>query len=395
MLDAAQAVQQPRLSTIINQGHPARCRESTGERKEHGTLDTRPTIFIGSSSEAQGIVDAFHSHLEDVAEVFPWKYGVLKSGEFTLESLVKALNRFDFAALILTPDDLIESRGTTSNSPRDNVIFEIGLFIGRLGRERVFLISERNSDLKIPTDLLGVKCINYRAGTVSDGFDALLRSTRPAFRELETRMKEIGCLPSGSAKTSRYGMLEYSDTVRDRDAQYMDAIEGATNELYINGTALSNMVLNSWGAIIRKSRTARVNLLMLDPQLAENLMITDLMETTYRTDVLRSAQLSVDKISAQVRQLPDAQRANIKLYLTKYFMPISALVADPNSGYGRMVVEVIGASSPSAEYFSRPRYFLEEEPTGRSMFMGYWRQIELLFSADRATLYEFDRAAGA
>lgn len=40
-----------------------------------------------------------------MAEVIPWRYGVFKSGESTLESLMKALNRFDFAVLILTPDN--------------------------------------------------------------------------------------------------------------------------------------------------------------------------------------------------------------------------------------------------------------------------------------------------
>jgi hypothetical protein len=331
-----------------------------------------------------------------VAEVIPWRYGVFKSGESTLESLLKALNRFDFAALILTPDDLVESRGGTSSSPRDNVIFEIGLFIGRLGRERVFIVSQRNSDLKIPTDLLGIKSIQYKAGAVGGGFDALLTSTRPAFRELESRMKEIGCLPPPAppVKMSRYGMLGYSDSVRDREAQYMDTVESAESELYINGTALSIMTLNSWGKVIEKSRTVGINLLMLDPQLAKRPAVANLIETTYRRGVLRAAQLTVDKIDSRVRQLPADQRKNIKLFVTRYFMPIAAAVADPNSGHGRMVVEVIGASSSDAEYFSRPRYVLQEESTDRPMFIGYWRQIELLFSEDRATLYQFDRNTG-
>jgi hypothetical protein len=354
-------------------------------------LDAKPTIFFGSSSEAISVVDAFQSHLEDAAEVIPWRYGVFKSGESTLESLIRALNRFDFAALILTPDDLVESRGGTSNSPRDNVIFEIGLFIGRLGRERVFVISEKDSGLKIPTDLLGIKCIQYRTGAADEGFDALLRATRPAFRELESRMKEIGCLsPAPPMNVPQYGMLGYSDSVRDRDAQYMDAIESATSELYINGTALSNMLLNSWGTIIKKSRTVCINLLMLDPQLTEDLSIASFIEATYRRDVLRAAQLTADKVCTHIRKLPDDQKANIRLYVTRYFMPIAAVVADPNSGHGRMVVEVIGASNLGAEYFSRPRYVLEEAPMGRSMFSGYWRQVEFLFSADRATLYQFD-----
>jgi predicted nucleotide-binding protein len=74
----------------------------------------------------ESIVDAFHSHLEDIAEVIPWKFGVFKSGESALESLVNALGRFDFAAFILGPDDLVESRGGKNASPRDNVVFELG-----------------------------------------------------------------------------------------------------------------------------------------------------------------------------------------------------------------------------------------------------------------------------
>jgi hypothetical protein len=354
-------------------------------------MPKKPTVFIGSSSEAIGIVDAFQSHLEDVAEVRPWGYGIFKSGESILESLINALKYFDFAVLILTPDDLVESRSGTSYSPRDNVIFEIGLFIGRLGRERVFIISERDTDLKVPSDLLGIKTIQYRGSAPSEGFDALRRSTRLAFRELESRMKELGPLPSAiTAKTSLYGLLEYSHSVRDREAQYMDTIESAMGELYINGTALSIMTLNSWGGIVRKSQNVSINLLMLDPLLAEDSSVANLFEATYRNDVLRSARVAVDRISSRVRQLPDRQRANIKLYVTRYFMPIAVAVADPNSGHGRMVIEVIGASNPDAEYFSRPRYVLEEEPVDRAMFVGYWRQVEYLFSKDHASIYEFD-----
>jgi hypothetical protein len=346
----------------------------------------KPAVFIGSSNEAARLVDALQSHLEDVAEVKPWKYGIFKSGESALESLMKVLKRVDFAVLILTPDDLVESRGGTRNSPRDNVIFEIGLFIGQLGRERVFILSERDSDLKIPSDLLGITTIQYRGSAPAEGFEGLRRCTRSAFRELESHMEELGSLSSAM----RYGMLEYSDSVRDRESQYMDIIESATSQLYINGTALSIMTLNSWGKIVTKSQTVSINLLMLDPQLAENAALADLIETTYRKDVLHAARVTVERISTRVRQLPDGQRANIKLYFTRYFMPIAVAVADPNSGHGKMVVEIIGASSADAEYFSRPRYVLEEDPADRAMFGGYWRQLQYLFSKDRAAICQFD-----
>jgi predicted nucleotide-binding protein len=150
----------------------------------------KPALFIGSSEEAMSIVDAFQSHLEGTIEVIPWRFGVFKSGESALESLVNALDRFDFAAFILTPDDLVQSRGHEQSSPRDNVIFEMGLFIGRLGRERVFVLHGQDTDLRIPTDLRGINTLRF-GGKASDKFDSLLRSTRSTFRELEGRVTEL------------------------------------------------------------------------------------------------------------------------------------------------------------------------------------------------------------
>jgi hypothetical protein len=69
---------------------------------------------------------------------------------------VRQAASFDFAILILTPDDAVTSRDAESFGPRDNVIFELGLFIGTLGRSRTFLLHQADSALKIPSDLAGV-----------------------------------------------------------------------------------------------------------------------------------------------------------------------------------------------------------------------------------------------
>jgi hypothetical protein len=78
-----------------------------------------------------------------------------------IESLERASSETDFAILVLTPDDVTMSRETEKPAPRDNVVFELGLFIGGLGRERCFLVHEQRADLKIPTDLLGVKAATF------------------------------------------------------------------------------------------------------------------------------------------------------------------------------------------------------------------------------------------
>src|SRR5215216_6625298 len=98
----------------------------------------KPSLFIGSSSEGLEIARAIELNLEHDAEVTIWSSGLFGLGMGTLETLVNSLDKFDFAALILTPDDTVTSRGDTSDSPRDNVLLELGLFVGRLGRQRTF-----------------------------------------------------------------------------------------------------------------------------------------------------------------------------------------------------------------------------------------------------------------
>ena len=117
----------------------------------------RPSVFIGSSTEGLKIAKALQVLLEDPCEVTIWSQGVfgLRS-QGTLESLVLALDEYDFAVLVLTADDLVTSREASAAAPRDNVLFELGLFMGGLGRNRTFIIYDRTAGLRLPSDLAGV-----------------------------------------------------------------------------------------------------------------------------------------------------------------------------------------------------------------------------------------------
>jgi predicted nucleotide-binding protein len=121
-----------------------------------------PSVFIGSSSEDLEIAHEVELHLENDAFATIWKNWGFGFGDSTLESLMNAVEQFDFAIMILNPNDLLESRGQEYTSPRDNVIFELGLFMGRLGRNRVFILHEQDNDLKLPSDLLGITRATYR-----------------------------------------------------------------------------------------------------------------------------------------------------------------------------------------------------------------------------------------
>jgi predicted nucleotide-binding protein len=122
---------------------------------------TKPSLVIGSSSEGLEFAWAVRALLDQDAEVTVWKEGFFRLGITYIETLMKDLPRFGFALLVFTPEDLVHSRDVAAFSARDNVIFELGLFMGRLGRERTFILYQADADLKIPTDLSGVTMATY------------------------------------------------------------------------------------------------------------------------------------------------------------------------------------------------------------------------------------------
>jgi hypothetical protein len=148
----------------------------------------RPALFIGSSTEGQELAFALQEGLDADAEVEVWSQGVFGLTETTLESLVLALDRFDFAALVVTPDDLSVKRGNSAPVPRDNVVFELGLFIGALGRERTFLVSDRTKTIEFPSDLAGVT----RATFAPHSSGNLVAALGAASTRIRGAMKRLG-----------------------------------------------------------------------------------------------------------------------------------------------------------------------------------------------------------
>jgi hypothetical protein len=124
-------------------------------------------MFIGSSIEALPVVTMIASAFSQHAECVPWNVAPEFStkGSFpTFTALCDAALRYDFSLFVLTPDDLITYRGNNFRAPRDNVLFEMGLFIGAIGPERVFAIVQQmdKPKMKIPSDLLGVNMPRFR-----------------------------------------------------------------------------------------------------------------------------------------------------------------------------------------------------------------------------------------
>jgi hypothetical protein len=164
---------------------------------QQGAIMVKPSLFIGSSSEGVEFARAVRTLLDRDVEASLWNEGFFKLGSTFIETLVNSIARFDFAVLLLTPDDLVSSRDKESFGPRDNVIFELGLFMGRLGRSRTFVVHEAEPKLKIPTDLSGVNTATYHWPRDDNNHIA---AVGPAADSIRLVIRELGVSESKTSK---------------------------------------------------------------------------------------------------------------------------------------------------------------------------------------------------
>src|SRR5688500_11253232 len=129
----------------------------------------KPRIFLGSSGKQEKLLRALTRGLEEVGQVEPWTTS-FNPGTTTLERLVELANEVDFSVFVFAQDDwttqspqVLPSPESGQASPRDNVVFEAGLFGGTLGMRRTFILHANGA--KLPSDLLGLTCVRYEAIT--------------------------------------------------------------------------------------------------------------------------------------------------------------------------------------------------------------------------------------
>jgi Predicted nucleotide-binding protein containing TIR-like domain len=139
---------------------------------EQNSKQGKPKVFIGSSSLAIEVAREIQIKLKKEADSTVWDQEDWL-GKSTLEHLMHILKDYDFAILVFQPNDVVEIKGEKMVATRDNVIFELGLFMGRLGREKVFIVLPSNPEdehlkTRIPSDLLGINFAMYSADSEAD-----------------------------------------------------------------------------------------------------------------------------------------------------------------------------------------------------------------------------------
>lgn len=199
----------------------------------------KPSVFIASSKEGLSVAEAINVNLDH--DTFPtlWRNGTFRPGSFVLVDLVKKSSVVDFAVFVFTPDDAATIRDETTHVVRDNVLFELGLFIGALGKERCYVVRPRNVDMHLPSDLLGVTHVDY----VPDRPDGELASAlNAACKQIRDEIARHGPIQQGNRTTDKEGRRHVANppeyTLNNTDLQFLGECAASETE-YPQGLSLS------------------------------------------------------------------------------------------------------------------------------------------------------------
>ena len=161
----------------------------------------RSQIFIGSSAEGLRHVELIKEYLEPIGDCVSWTTS-FSQNRSALDSLVKKTKLTEIAILVATSDDLTLKRDEIKSTPRDNIVFEFGLFIGATGIDRAFLLAEEDAEL--PSDLEGITVGRFSNDpTKHNSLERVCKNISEHIKVVQ-KTSQLGLLPSTALALGYY-----------------------------------------------------------------------------------------------------------------------------------------------------------------------------------------------
>jgi len=223
----------------------------------------RARVFVGSSLEALPVAEEVQKQFEQRYDVTLWNKKVFRPGENFLDALLRTANKCNFGIFVFAADDAV-TRNTSERAVRDNVVFECGMFFGRLGRWRSFFLVPRDVEsLHLPTDLAGVAPAHYQSNCadLADACNAIDEMMKEQLRGLDERTslnggwEETWLVPAAGgpwagehrahAEVLHIGN-QFLAVCHDKDLPF--SVEGTVEWPFITGTWASNKEGSYFGA---------------------------------------------------------------------------------------------------------------------------------------------------
>jgi len=320
----------------------------------------RPKLFIASSIENKSIAMAAQANLENDVEVTVWTQGIFDPSKYFMESLIDVLNSSHYGLFVFAPDDITRLRGTDYQTARDNVVLELGLFIGRLGRDRVFFLIPRNAtDFHLPTDLLGITPLTYDDSREDGNLRAALG---PACESISSATKKLDLSENRQIPLDsdiQAGIIAFHKN-RGTEPHLIDRyLPEAKDEIAIMAVQFNSIVHQYLGELAQvASRGCQVKILMMSPKDAggnDNPNVESYQSQRTYTKLLSRLEIATDSFKKWLDSLDSEVRKNVEIRQYLEHPTVSMFFVDKENDEGFLRVEVLPYKAHAHEF---PNYQL-------------------------------------
>jgi Predicted nucleotide-binding protein containing TIR-like domain len=332
-----------------------------------------PRIFIASSSEGLHYANAAFSQLEKVGEPIVWDQDLFRPSESTLEGLDTILGMVDYGLVVCTPDDLRIMHAKGGTIPRDNVVFELGMLMGRLGRRNVFILAPAEEPgFLLPSDLKGINYLKYQRRTDNNYVASVATAARRISEVVRGDNAEICKAPTHVA---------FWNNVHERSQEKCDLrslVQTSTRYVFLSGIAL-NYVVQSCRQQMISTLNAGTTVEVLIPTLSA---ANSKRYTPFKSDALDEMRLALSRWSKFSASLEEEAAGRFRLFATDLHLTHSVGIYDE-----LMYVNPYCAGLDSADL---PSFRLDRSIPAFGSYLSdlaYHIQAAKLIAGDAATPY--------
>ena len=313
----------------------------------------KPRVFIASSVEGLDAAYAFQELLERYTECTVWEQDVFSPSSFTLLDLISRAQNTDYGIFVFSLDDTTKIRDKEELTVRDNVIFELGLFIGIIGISNCFIAMPRSIDhVHLPTDLTGITLLKYDSqradnnlkaalGPSSNQIRKALQKFSPSSRPLPDELKQqINTVGLNAFFSSRDDYSKYRPSVSSIDRY----INTATNSIILVSITLTTGIqIDDICAVIKEKLSNehefKIIISLLNPFQDELYMTLEPMFGTDYTTLQSRTKDALKRLKSLKDSLNDDEQLRFSIKMHKTLPFGSAIILDGDQEYGKIQIE--------------------------------------------------------
>jgi cytidyltransferase-like protein len=278
-------------------------------------------IFIASSGKTRDWATDLQETLDPItAEIFEfevWHQDIFSPSSFVLPDLLRKAASSSAAIFIFGPDDNIEINGESKTITRDNVIFELGLFTGHLGLNRVLIISPSDkSHYRLLTDVEGLTTIEFSFKPHSD--NNRIAALGPTANKIKRHLERVlsGDDPLNINALESVGLTEATFTTEHSSFSYVEALNASSLQFSLLGVGADKVTSNrnQFDDMVERIIANRgvIKLLLLDPNC--HYMVVSHRREEESASLRRNVRKSLVRIKEVIETFQCASRFEIKSY---------------------------------------------------------------------------------